>query len=489
MSRGFQQHIIACILAIIALTAVTACTAPVQSNPPPDTGITDIAPVFREFYKLLGGKDLLGPAISGLFDYENRRCQYTHNVLMCYDPLAKDIERFSLYPLGRLLALDAANSSSEKLAASVFVDGFPIYDEFLDLYEQFQGPLYAGKPLTAARTNYLQNRIEQYFENVGFYRLLDDPSGKAHLLALGGYLCDLDCRYNPQNNPGAILRTGGSEVEQPFLTSLVRMGGLSVFGQPLTLPFVAPDGNVEQVYENAVLYAPSGDFSSPRLRPVPQTIGIPPTPLGLDGEKQGMVFYEIENGLGFHVPEIFDRFIAQHGGREISGPPIQALEMIKDQYFRQCFQNYCLDYDHQAPETLQVRMATLGPAYLETMQIDPALIVRFVYSPETVTLQASESHTHQPPGESQWIEVHVLRKLDESPIPEVEGFVRLHLPDGSEWVTRFPPTNAAGAARVEIPPMDLPNSSVISYEACLNVPSEERICVDGSYLIWEVGEQ
>lgn len=488
MSRGFHQHIIACILAIIVLAAVTACTAPSPTKPPPDTGIFDIDPVFREFYKLLGGKELLGPAISGLFDYENRRCQYTHNVLMCYDPLAKDIERFSLYPLGRLLALDAGEGVSEKLAASVYVDGIPIYDEFLELYEQLQGPVYTGKPLTAVRTNYLQNRIEQYFENVGFYRLLDEPAGEAHLLALGGYLCDLDCRYNPQNNPGAIIRTGGSEVEQPFLTSLMRMGGVSVFGQPLTLPFTAPDGNVEQVYENAVLYAPGGDLSSPRLRPVPQTIGIPSTAPVPNESKHGMVFYPIEGGLGYHVPEIFDRFIAQHGGREISGPPIQALEMIKDQYFRQCFQNYCLDYDHRAPEPLQVRMATLGPAYLEAMQIDPALIVRFVYSPETVVLKVSESHERLAPNEKQWIEIHVLRKLDESPIPEVEGFVRLRLPDGSEWVSRFPPTNAAGAARVEVPPMELPNSSVIGYEACLNVPSEERICVDGSYLIWDVGE-
>ncbi|HZW02559.1 MAG TPA: hypothetical protein VFF68_01430, partial [Anaerolineaceae bacterium] len=365
MPRGSQQHILTCMVAIIALAALTACAAPSPTAAPNDTGIHAVDPVFREFYKLLGGQELLGPAISSLFDYENRRCQYTHNVLMCYDPLAKDIDRFSLYPLGRSVAVADPAENAEKLAASVFVDGFPIYDEFLELYDRLQGAVYAGKPLTAARTNYLQNRIEQYFENVGFYRPLDDPDGEAHLLAYGGYLCDLDCRYNPPNNPGAIIRTGGSEVEQPFLTSLVRMGGLSVFGQPLTRPYVAADGSVEQIYENAVLYAANGDTNSLRLRPVPQQIGIvSASPMVPNSEKQGMVFFEIENGLGYHVPEIFDHFIAQHGGREISGPPMTSLEQIKEQVFRQCFQNYCLDYDHQAPEPLQVRMATLGPTYL-----------------------------------------------------------------------------------------------------------------------------
>jgi hypothetical protein len=483
MSTRAVQRVAIGFLAVVAW-ALSACTSPARSAAPVDQGTEEVEPVFREFYNLLGGEKLLGPAVSQIFDYQNRRCQYTYNVLMCYDPLASDVERFSLFPLGPFLELQA-DPSEQVLKASVYAEGYPVYEEFKPLYERLFGDRYVGKPLTAARTNYLQNRIEQYFENMGFYRQLDEPANSVHLLAYGGYLCDMDCRYKPANSPGVILRTGGSEVEQPFLTSLIRMGGLQVFGQPLTQPYIAGDGSLEQVYENVVLYSPPGDTSQVRLRSTPAQIGVPAADMVPDSDAHGMIFYPIQENLGYQVPELFDQFIAAHGGPEISGRPINAVWQVKETLYRQCFENYCLDFDVAAPKQLQTRMTTLGPMYLETIHLDPALIVRFVYTPETVELQVIEGKDRLPSSEAQTIRIQVLRKQDQLPLADVEAFLLRTLPDGSEVADRFPPTAADGSSNLTLDPLAQPNGSVIGYQVCLNVPSEERICDEGSYLIWD----
>ena len=55
---------------------------------------------FREYYRSMGGADLLGPTITESFAWNDSLCQYTENALMCFNHLAKSTDRFSLFPIG-----------------------------------------------------------------------------------------------------------------------------------------------------------------------------------------------------------------------------------------------------------------------------------------------------------------------------------------------------------------------------------------------------
>lgn len=466
------------------LLILAGCTT-VETTPPPEIGTYPVDTVFREFYASLGGRDTLGPAISAIFNYRNQQCQYVQNVMMCFDPLAEGIARFNLHPLGELLGIyeepDMAASSS------LVVDGYPIYEEFEDIYHRLYGPLYVGKPLTQPRFNANGNRIEQYFQNVGFYRNINDQPGEVHLLAYGVFACSSDCRFSaPQS---AIVTANLDAAAQPYLSQVARLGGLNVFGMPLTDPYAAADGKQEQIYENVVLFSDQEDTSTLGLRPVTLMLGKPVTPPGMElhGEAEGVVFYRTDGILGYHVPVLFDHFIAQHGGREVSGNPVGEITTISTTLFRQCFENYCLVYDSTAEDSLQVRMAPLGLEYLNLTQAEtvpeatPVAVqtgaVRMVANPGTPRIPADQA---------QRFDLFVVRAEDNQPVPNIEAVLLLSLPEGVEARYPLPPTDAQGRASLTIAPIEPApvNGTVISFKVCLNVPADTSVCTSDSYLIW-----
>jgi hypothetical protein len=87
--------------------------------------------------------------------------------------------------------------------------------------------------------------------------------------------------------------------------------------------------------------------------------------------RDNVIFYPVQNELGFHVPIVFDEFIARHGGTETSGKPISETEVVEmngEKIARQCFENYCLDYYPAFPTGAQVRMVQLGYQYEQIPQ-------------------------------------------------------------------------------------------------------------------------
>ena len=89
------------------------------------------------------------------------------------------------------------------------------------------------------------------------------------------------------------------------------------------------------------------------------------------GLEDNVRFYytDTENDLGYHVPILFDQFIAQHGGDEISGDPIADLMRYReDDTNRQCYQNYCLEYHQEAPDSLKIRLTPLGIRYKNMLE-------------------------------------------------------------------------------------------------------------------------
>ncbi len=440
-------------------------------------GTYPVDAIFREFYQDLGGKERFGPAISEKFDRDGHACQYTVNALLCHNPIITGADRYYLAPLGKNL-IPPSGTTLQNIA---------IYPDFLPIYNELNKSNAVGEILTGVHYNYEQQRVEQYFENIGLYHRFDDPHGTVHLLPYGEYFCGSDCSYQgvPEENQ---LNPQYPDVASPFATSLDRLGGLQTFGRPLTHPYETEEGTLEQVYENVVVYAPINELSDLHLKPLPKLLGLNSTAPSAKvyGAEQNMVFYATSGELGYHVPVIFDQFITYHGGQEISGNPISDPYSDPETGIpRQCYENYCLDYHAEAEAEYQTRMAPLGTRYLKEIQGNNAIMTRYVYSNDTVLMQSSEQKPQVTSNEEQIVELTLTQRESHSPIANIESKLTLTLPDGQEESLLTSPTNSQGHTTIIIPAHpNLKTGDLVTYKICLNVPSDAAICLYDSYLIW-----
>ena len=466
------------ILLIVVLLTLTACNSAFNPGPTPTPfGAYQLSPNFRSLYEQLGGQPVLGQAISPLFTHNDSTCQYTEKVLFCYNPTAKGVDRVSTVALGILLKLPATGEQ------------YPIYEGFKATYDRLFEEIYVGKPLSGVRYNKEKRRIEQYFEKMGFYQLIDDPRGTVRLLAYGTYACGIYCDYEKKGDDAIIGPVWSEDVSG--LQSLERLGGIPVFGSPLSRPYRAPDGNTEQLFENALIYVPNDNPTTVQLRPLAKNLHVrleAPTPQGSSSNQaQGTVFYPVGEGVGYAVPVVFDEFIAAHGGKEISGEPTSAVyratvnEVVMP---GQCFENYCLYYNVNAAAGSQVGLMSLGYQY--KVKIDQKNWA-FEFSPKTTLLKLSELKQQISASEQQVVQVKVIQAKDLLPISGVGGVLVVGLPDGSKPAYEVPPTDLKGSASVTLPPVkNAANGTMIPYVVCLNVPSTTKICAGDSFLIWNV---
>lgn len=212
-----------------------------------DTYLVDT--IFRDYYASLGGLDTLGPALTPLQTSGGLNIQYVQSALLVYDAQAVQAERYRLAPLGIVFGIAEPAVPNPGVPDSRYVNGHVIYADFLSLYEQMGGERVAGRPLTEARYNPDKARVEQYFENLGFYRLEDDPSGEVRLLAYGAFACDVRCRYQP---PAASIPSLRPLLPEPFSTKVAQLG-LTFVGRTLSEPYINSDGQLEIIFENLVL--------------------------------------------------------------------------------------------------------------------------------------------------------------------------------------------------------------------------------------------
>ncbi|MCC6147190.1 MAG: hypothetical protein IT308_06435 [Anaerolineaceae bacterium] len=466
----------------LTLLVLTGCShTPTPLPTPTVPGAFEIDPLLYEYYHDLGGQKLFGPPISPLITRSDMFCQYTANALLCQNPLQTGHNRYFLWPIG-----------SERLQPQMEADSQPpdtyeIFPDFLPLYQSMGSVAVLGMPLSNPVYNHEAQRIEQIFERVGFYQRFTDPPGSAHLLPYGKYDCGEACSaYRTDLQFGGITPYASSQIGSPFSIALQQAGGEAVFGRPLTEPYQAPNGDLEQVYEGIVIFSSPDSPTQSHLRPIPRLLNmhaLPPAPH--DPGKGNVVFFETGDGLGYHVPAVFDHFIASHGGYELSGPPIaDTIRYNEENVIRQCYENYCLDYFPQAAGGDKVRLAPLGSRYLGT--VDPAVISRSAAPQREVDLILSEAQPQLPPNQTQRIYLFVFEKEGQKGIAGVEATLVLHI-GGTPVTYTTPPTDESGWANITIPPISgLPNSTIIPYEACLNLASLQPVCKKESYLIWKL---
>ncbi len=473
------QHRIFYFLSALLLCFLTACSGySAPSVTPTPQGQVPVSSDFRDLYQSLGGEAELGPAISIPFNNNGTLCQYTSNVLMCYNPAARsEADRLYLSSIGLQLKFQD------------FIPPQPgpikVYEGFSEVYHNKFFVRYVGQPLTGVRYNPEKGRVEQYFEKMGFYTLVDDPQHAVHLLAYGSYICQDECAAADAFS-SSITWSKGIDVLNP--ASLARLGGYNLFGNPLTTPYKAADGSLEQVLDKVVVYVPKDNPTTLRLRPLALALNLPYSEPGLQryGQKENMVFYVVKGSLGYHVPVVFDRFIASHGGTEISGKPLSDPYEVTangQAIARQCFENYCLEYDPTAPDDQKVVLASQGKLYMQSQKREAQQV--FQFTRKMVALTVSELKPQISNEETQTIQVMLRTRTGKQPIAQIESFVTLALPGSRKVSFDVPPTDSNGLAQVAIPPLkDVANGVIIPYIVCLNVPGNEQICENESFLVW-----
>jgi hypothetical protein len=471
-----------------------------------------IDPVFREDYNSLGGADVLGPAISPAFEKNGVLYQYTAAALLVRDPNAPNGRVFHLANLGSDMGITEPKILKPDNPDGRFVDGHVIHSAFLPMYDRLDGSRNVGSPITEMHFNQNKQRYEQYFENLGMYWLESEGPENVRLLNYGVWKCNASCRALPDlESARVVLPFHTAEV---FKDAVARLGA-DFTGFAITDAYQTPDGwYTEQVFENLVLISDPDTPSHVFVRPIIADLGFKADPLTEPSGKKGDEFYPVQDGLGYNVPQQFVEYIARHGGRDASGPPITELFQYKNNIDRQCFTNVCLEMLHQSSGAISIRPAQLGFRYImlpvrplrlqgDKAASQPTQSVSDNAAPEDLPpptpeatvasfsksqareliMRVWESYALLAPNQNQ--EIGVSLQENDSPMSNVEPYLLITFPDGQERTYYMFPTGDDGVTKMLLDPIDLPNGSMIYYQVCLLDLSYEKYCVKESFLMWQ----
>lgn len=461
------------ILLVVLFSA--ACAAENRSRPTP-TPIEPLSvdPVFREFYRHLGGEEILGPPISPVFIEGTATIQYVQKAKMVFDPSRSIRQRFTLAPLGAEMGVIEPPVLPPEQPGYKYDSGHVIAPEFLPLYEKLGGYV-VGKPLTELRYYPVRRRHEQFFESVGFYRL--EGSDQVRLLDYGVWACGERCKVQAGTADAAIDLI--TRID-PVFVQFINHWGADFTGFAISEAYVNNEGNWEQIFENVVLQANSPtDPTSVTVKPLTRQLNISPDTPQEFSKRPDQQFYEQEDGRGYEIPNYFAEYLKAHGGFGLSGAPITHLAPLNGSVLHQCFENLCLMYDPQAPPAGRVRPQPIGHAYKtlyhSTKRVTPQPASELLIS-------VWERYPYVLPGQEQEIGVSVMQ--NSRPLVGVQPTLILTLLDGSERAVPMNVTDASGRSGLLLAPIEGPSGSLIEYKICLPLPPEQETCKEDSFVLW-----
>ncbi|MBI3359795.1 MAG: hypothetical protein HY023_01640 [Chloroflexi bacterium] len=263
-----------------------------------------------------------------------------------------------LSPLGREFAsVDPPSSNSYPDALCFAETGHCVRFSFRKYFEQHGGASFFGYPITDLKAE--EGRLVQHFERA---TLVWDkslpPESQLRLAPLGILKCSLDgctaINSTTRAIPGSVESASVAEVESLFAAYTARHGGVAVFGMSLAAPQPGTDGNMEQPYDNAIMFV---DASAPE--------GVGLRPLGAARHRREPAVPATDpRGLydpvsGHNVLHAFRRFYEQYGGQAVFGHPIS--EMRADgAMLVQDFENARLEWHPDAPEDSRMCLTAYG---------------------------------------------------------------------------------------------------------------------------------
>ncbi len=465
-------------VSLLIILIISACTPTTGAS---TRGTFTVDPTFSDFYREFGGEDMLGPAISPLFNKDGVTYQYVMAGLMAYNPNLDPLKRYSFSPIAASeWQINGMVEPSPQGYDSHYMNGHQIWEEVLPYYDLYSTDI-IGLPLTGVTANDAKQRYEQYFEGLGFYRNYSDPAGEIHLMPYGDWMCGNNCKYvsNDPVPPAASYTQEFSATEQLFLQAAARLG-YGFTGEPLESPKLGSDGNYQMVFENVVLYIDPSDDHQIRLRPIPSWLGIPFEQLKQAQDENWLSYYPIKDGQGFNVPKTFLDYINQHGSIEYSGEPISEYHSLPNDEYSQCFRNVCLEYHPSAPPGLQVRPQALGADYLTSGKKSDTTNNSLN---NALQIKASEESPLIPSGEKQVIQIEATQK--NQPVSGIQVSLLVTQPDGITKTYSLEPTGLDGKTRIELDPINGANGAIVQYQVCVVGSVTAQLCFPQSYTIWD----
>jgi hypothetical protein len=410
-----------------------------------------------------GGSRTFGAPIQAARDDGQRVRQTFANAELAYDPALPDAERVSLTSLGYSLGL-ATPPIPRPSGDTLYFEatGHSLDPRLLSGYQAAGGEKVAGAPIAEAviRGAYLV----QYFEALGI-RLQQNASDSEYEFLAYGYAA-VDRTRTPSGSP-----LPPDLHERPFALFLDPYGGEAVFGRVLSEPYSGADGALEQVFANAVLYAPSDSPGSVRLRPLGAALGDPEPPVTGPSDTVGLYMPQ----SGHYVLWAFANFYRAHGGEAVLGLPLEEARTV-DGVLRQRFENVVLEYRPELPPHLAVQLAPLGVDYAvggaaqSTQPGSPVLPAPTVATCQGIAVVATQPELAiLPTGGLQRLSVQVQRP-DGTPWAGVTPIVVVHTPSGDLYPV-VPPTDGNGMTAASLNVPELRTGEIVNYEVVVAAES------------------
>jgi len=343
------------------------------------------------------------------------------------------------------------------------------------------GDRWVGLPLTRARFNPDKGRVEQYFENMGFFRFEDDPPGTVHLMPYGLWKCAGECSQYPGVQNAGISSSSVEEIRSPFGEAIARFG-TAFTGDTISSAYHAADGSIEQMFKNVVLFQDPDSPIGVSLRPISSLLDRVDQKYQIRQEGAEDYFREIENGNGFYIPTYFMEFIDRYFGFEISGEPVTGLEEIRDGVSQQCFENYCLLFDAAADTGQQVRILPQGQKYKEEFYRDVGKPKNEVPVVRNFQMDIWEQMPQISSQEKQQIGACIHE--GGIALANVTAVINVNTDGQGSSTFYFDPTDSGGCAFLELEPIQASNGTTVDYQVCFQGLGDQEYCKRDSYLIW-----
>jgi hypothetical protein len=261
----------------------------------------------KEFYNKLGGKSILGDILSPVLQEGDFYYQFTEKAILVFDPLESTLKQYHLHPVGLEMGFQEPSEPMPADPDAVYVNGFVIWPEALDLYNRWGRMC---KPISALHYNEEYKRFEQYFDCFGIYRSEDEPVGVVHLLDYGAWKCGDACTTYSPNSSGFIPEQLFPEppVKQELITAEANIViaadriGRAVTGFPLTPTYLSDDGyQYLKIYENVVFAVDRDNTSRAYVLAITHSLNIRPGKPKAETKEPGAKFTPVQGELGYTV--------------------------------------------------------------------------------------------------------------------------------------------------------------------------------------------
>ncbi len=272
---------------VVLLTACVSAQEPIAKPYIP----IPLDPVFQSYYDDLGGEKLLGEVISVAREIGNAKTQFVANGLLFYDPQAVDGSQVRLWAVGNEMGIEepAIRHPEYLHTGDIFLNGHVITEELASFFSRLGGARVVGKPLTELVYSPVYRRYEQYFENLGFYRMESAPAGDVQLLAYGTWACKDQCQSLARFSSTVDIHL---PIEEEFQVVLDKCG-IEFTGYQLDgFSHESENGQyLEAVFKNVAMKIEPAEGKDVQMLPVPLLVGVRPSALSLPSNDPDVCVY------------------------------------------------------------------------------------------------------------------------------------------------------------------------------------------------------